>query len=201
MKRTLYIALAIAFFMEVIALTGCERGYVPLTEVEIQNIQSGELNAKKRILIDSALSLVGEVGYFWGGKSDAVGQDPRWGELRRVESEGSETTGSVMPYGLDCSGYVAWCYWQIGVAQEDVGTVTYDQFDKARHIDWSEIAPGDLVFKNTSAIRDNHVGICVGYLDGEPVFAHCSLSLGGVVVTGAGGVFRYARRPKAADEI
>ena len=183
--------------LEVTVLTGCAGGYEPISQAEIERIKRGETSAKMEVVLDAAVSLVGEVDYFWGGKSDAVGRDERWGEPADVESEGSVTTGSVRPFGLDCSGYVAWCFWQAGVPQEETGTVTYDQFDKSEEIEWSELRAGDFVFKNTSAVRENHVGICLGMLDGEPVFAHCSLSLGGVVVTRAGGVFKYARRPRA----
>ena len=30
-------------------------------------------------VISAAYSLVGKVGYFWGGKSTAIGEDPSWG--------------------------------------------------------------------------------------------------------------------------
>ena len=56
----------------------------------------------------SALSQVGRVGYFWGGKSLRMGPDPRWGMLTRVTSAGSDTSGLLLPYGLDCSGLVSW---------------------------------------------------------------------------------------------
>lgn len=45
-------------------------------------------------------------------------------------------------------------------------------------------------------IRGNHVGVCIGFNEkGKPVFAHCALGFDNVVVTPAGDVFRYARRP------
>ena len=67
--------------------------------------------------------------------------------------------------------------------------------------DWSEIDIGDLVFQNEYPEADsNHVGVCVGFFTGRPVFAHCSSTEDTVVVTTAGGLFRYARRPAALTE-
>ena len=40
------------------------------------------------------------------------------------------------------------------------------------------------------------IGICIGFDEaGAPVFAHCAAGFDNVVVTRAGDVFRYARRP------
>ena len=38
-----------------------------------------ELSPLRRAFVESGAALVGRVGYFWGGKSDAVGWDARWG--------------------------------------------------------------------------------------------------------------------------
>ena len=44
--------------------------------------------------------------------------------------------------------------------------------------------------------KGNHIGICIGFDEaGAPVFAHCAAGFDNVVVTRAGDVFRYARRP------
>lgn len=55
-------------------------------------------------VITAAYSLVGEVGYFWGGKSTAIGKDANWGNAEKVDAAGSPSTGSTRAYGLDCSG-------------------------------------------------------------------------------------------------
>lgn len=57
-------------------------------------------------VITAAYSLVGEVGYFWGGKSTTIGEDPSWGTAEKVSATGSASTGTVSAYGLDCSGFV-----------------------------------------------------------------------------------------------
>ena len=63
-----------------------------------------ELSEERRAVVERALSLVGKVNYFWGGKSLVFGWDERWGQLAKVTAEGSSTTGTYRPYGLDCSG-------------------------------------------------------------------------------------------------
>lgn len=68
----------------------------------------------QRTLAESALMLVGKVNYFWGGKSYTVGWDDRWGKPAEVTSPGHSTSGTTIPYGLDCSGFVLWCYIQLG---------------------------------------------------------------------------------------
>ena len=62
-------------------------------------------------MLKYALALVDKVDYFWGGKSLVLGWDDRWGELTEVTAEGSDTTGTEQPYGLDCSGFVDWAFY------------------------------------------------------------------------------------------
>ena len=59
-------------------------------------------------VITAAYSLVGKVGYFWGGKSTVIGEDPSWGSVEKVSADGSRSSGTLRAYGLDCSGFVTW---------------------------------------------------------------------------------------------
>ena len=59
------------------------------------------LSAERKKVIKAACSLVGKVNYFWGGKSSAIGWDSEWGKLKTVSAEGSKTTGTKRPFGLD----------------------------------------------------------------------------------------------------
>lgn len=63
-----------------------------------------DLSMERRMVVTYALALVDKVDYFWGGKSLVLGWDDHWGELTEVTAEGSATTGTEQPYGLDCSG-------------------------------------------------------------------------------------------------
>jgi len=157
---------------------------------------------QKTLLLHSAVSLVGKVPYFWGGKSKAHGWDSDWGKPTEVTSEGSSTTGTVRPKGLDCSGFVTWCFIQTGYSWEQavdlVGNGTANQFKLSDGIAWNDLQPGDLAFQNEPGDPEgNHVGICIGFdRKNEPIFIHCSSSENNVVATHADGVFEHARRPK-----
>ena len=128
--------------------------YVPLTAEEIDYAllrgQEAEAEEARLSVAQCAVSLVGKVHYFWGGKSSAMGEDPRWGELTEVTSAGSESTGTEKPYGLDCSGFVAWCFIQQGLSaaevEEQVGMGTWTQWDRTEGIAWKDLR-GILCFR------------------------------------------------------
>lgn len=67
-----------------------------------------ELSPLRRAFVESGAALVGRVGYFWGGKSDAVGWDARWAS-RSGHGPGQQHQRGDLPFGLDCSGFVSWC--------------------------------------------------------------------------------------------
>ena len=101
-------------------------------------------------VISAAYSLVGKVGYFWGGKSTKIGTDPSWGTAEKVSAEGSKSTGTIRAYGLDCSGFVTWAVingYQDQTMQAAVGDGTSDQWEKANVVTETDAQPGDLVFQ------------------------------------------------------
>ena len=113
-----------------------------------------------------------------------------------VTAEGSDTTGTTRPFGLDCSGYVAWVYISCGLSADQVDSVfgysTATQWKYTTAINW------DLVFFNVpGAAKGNHVGIIDGYDDaGKYLIAHCSSSRNCVIVTEAvSSGFHYVRQP------
>lgn len=73
---------------------------------EILKALPEDLSPERREVVKIACSLVGKVNYFWGGKSRVIGWDSRWGTLQKVWADGSSTTGTWRPFGLDCSGFV-----------------------------------------------------------------------------------------------
>ena len=152
-------------------------------------------------VISAAYSLVGKVGYFWGGKSAVLGVDPSWGATEMVSAEGSKSTGTLRAYGLDCSGFVTWAVingYQNQGMQDVVGDGTSDQWEKANVVSEAEAQPGDLVFqKGPEAGSDNHVGILCGKTDaGDWIAVHCSSGKNGVTVGEAySASFRYIRQP------
>ena len=152
-------------------------------------------------VITAAYSLVGEVGYFWGGKSTQIGKDSSWGSAEKVSAAGSASSGTVRAYGLDCSGFVTWSvingYLNQGM-QSSVGDGTSEQWENANVVSEQDAQPGDLVFQNgPEAGSNNHVGIICGKTDaGDWIAVHCSSSKNGVTVGEAyGASFRYIRQP------
>ncbi len=152
-------------------------------------------------VISSAYSLVGKVGYFWGGKSTTLGEDPSWGNAATVTAEGSPSTGTIRAYGLDCSGFVTWAVvngYQNRSMEFSIGDGTSDQWTKANVVSEAEAQPGDLVFqRGPEAGVNNHVGIICGKTEaGDWIAVHCSSSKNGVTVGEAySASFRYIRQP------
>lgn len=152
-------------------------------------------------VITAAYSLVGKVGYFWGGKSTTIGMDSSWGSAALVDAEGSKSTGTYRAYGLDCSGFVTWAvingFSNTGM-EGVVGVGTSDQWSNANVVSEADAQPGDLVFQNgPESGSDNHVGIICGKTDsGDWIAVHCSASKNGVSVGEAySASFRYIRQP------
>ena len=149
------------------------------------------LSAERKKVIKAACSLVGKVNYFWGGKSSAIGWDSEWGKLKTVSSEGSKTTGTKRPFGLDCSGFVTWSFINSGFSVNSIGHGTQGQIAKCSRISWSNAQAGDLAFYGDLS----HVGIVAGKdAAGNILVIHCSSGNNNVVITTNSG-FGFAARP------
>lgn len=151
------------------------------------------LSAERKKVIKAACSLVGKVNYFWGGKSSAIGWDSEWGKLKTVSAEGSKTTGTKRPFGLDCSGFVTWSFINSGFNASSIGHGTKGQIAKCSRISWSSAQAGDLAFYADLS----HVGIVAGKdAAGNILVIHCSSGNNNVVITTNSG-FGFAARPSA----
>ena len=152
-----------------------------------------DLSPERRAVVQHALSLVGKVNYFWGGKSLVLGWDSRWGQLREVTSDGSPTTGTYRPFGLDCSGFADWVFYNASGGEYILGHGggAAAQHRYCEQIGWGEAQPGDLVFYPD----DSHIGI-VGLRDvtGNLLIIHCASGRNNVVITDSSG-FMLVGRP------
>ena len=152
-----------------------------------------DLSMERRMVGTYALALVNRVDYFWGGKSLVLGWDDRWGEMMEVTAEGDDTTGTERPYGLDCSGFVDWAFYNAsgGSYIPGQGGGAAAQHGQCADIPWEEVQPGDLVFYP----EDDHVGIAAGR-DGQGrlLVVHCAAGVGGVTLSCSNG-FTQAARP------
>lgn len=150
------------------------------------------LSAERKKVIKAACSLVGKVNYFWGGKSSAIGWDSEWGKLKTVSAEGSKTTETKRPFGLDCSGFVTWSFINSGFNASSIGHGTKGQIAKCSRISWESVQAGDLAFYGDLS----HVGIVAGKdAAGNILVIHCSSGNNNVVITTKGG-FGFAARPR-----
>ena len=150
------------------------------------------LSAERKKVIKAACSLVGKVNYFWGGKSSAIGWDSEWGKLKTVSAEGSKTTGTKRPFGLDCSGFVTWSFINSGFNASSIGHGTKGQIAKCSRISWGSAQAGDLAFYGDLS----HVGIVAGKdAAGNILVIHCSSGRNNVVITTNSG-FGFAARPR-----
>ena len=152
-----------------------------------------DLSMERRMVVTYALALVDKVDYFWGGKSLVLGWDDRWGELTEVTAEGSDSTGTEQPYGLDCSGFVDWAFYNASSGRYIIGQGggAAAQHANCVDIEWDEVQPGDLLFYP----EDEHVGIAAGHdWLGRLLVVHCASGTDGVAISHRTG-FETAARP------
>ena len=134
----------------------------------------------RKELIRAALSLVGKVPYFWGGKS-GPGWNDAWNTPRLVTAAGSKSTGTIRPYGLDCTGFTDWVY------QTALGFSLYQgswrQWDNTYAITEAQLLPGDLGFMAVpGTVPVNHTLLYAGKdPQGRKLWIHCSSSKGVVM--------------------
>ena len=167
------------------------------TAALIRNLPE-DLSLEREAVVRTACSLVGKVNYYWGGKSLVIGWDSRWGELRKVTAAGSSTTGTYRPYGLDCSGFVDWVFYNQSGGSYVIGHGggATMQHSYCTEISWEDAQPGDLVFYPDNS----HVGIVGGRdANGELLIIHCASGYNNVVITGKEG-FTSVGRPQYYSE-
>lgn len=172
------------------ALIGDLRGVTIRAKDLIKSLPA-DISLERRKVIEDACSLVGKVNYFWGGKSLTIGWDSRWGSVQKVWADGSSTTGTYRPFGLDCSGFVDWVFYNASDKNYVIGHGggAADQHGYCTPISWDDALPGDLVFYPD----DEHVGIVAGYDGDGLLIIHCASSYNNVVITDASGFTSIGR--------
>ena len=168
---------------------GSNMDSLPLTDAQVTKYLAiarqtdPTLSPQRSQALAVGLSVVGKIGYFWGGKYSGTGWNPEWGTLKKVTAAGDHTTGTYQPYGLDCSGFVDWAYRTAGVTDKLQAGGTWHQYNATTPISASQLQPGDLGFM-LSGGRTTHVGIYVGKdSSGRRLWVHCQGGTGVVVGT------------------
>lgn len=154
-------------------------GSLAISNADVQAVVTAlpmDLSPDRKKAVETALQLVGKVNYFWGGKSYVIGWDSRWGQLTKVFSPGSPTTGTYRPFGLDCSGFLDWTLRNAGLPSDGhwyVGT-------NLTRVTQGEALPGDMALYPDAS----HIGMVVGRDSaGRLLICHCSSGRNNVVVT------------------
>lgn len=167
-------------------------GYVAgsgMTSEEIAAIIDtyGNLDATRTAICSDAMSFVGQIPYYWGGKAST----------KDYAANGFNTT--VAPdykgrnkKGLDCSGFVQWIIWRVTDVKLGVSTSTITA--GMQPISASELQPGDLGLMAVPGSASNHVGIFVGYNEsGQALWCHENSGAGNVSVNNT-TCFKYYYR-------
>ena len=181
--------------LENLDLLGGAIGNLAVTEADAKELLASlpaDLSAERREIIETACQLVGKVNYFWGGKSLVLGWDSRWGTTMQVTAPGSSSSGTYRPYGMDCSGYVDWVFYNATGGEYIIGHGggAAAQHSYCTTIAWAEALPGDLVFYP----EDSHVGIVGGRDEsGNLLIIHCASGYNNVVITGIEGFTSIGR--------
>ena len=121
-----------------------------------------------------------------------MGWDSRWGSLRKVTADGSPTTGTYRPYGMDCSGFADWVFYNAsgGTYVLGHGGGAMMQHGYCTSLTWTDALPGDLVFYS----EDTHVGIVAGRDESDYLLIiHCASGYNNVVITGLEGFTSIGR--------
>jgi hypothetical protein len=186
LKRTLY------------GVTGA--GQVPaITDAElIAFLNNLTCSPARKELVRVGLSLVGRVPYFWGGKS-APGWNEDWNKPRLVTAAGSSSTGTIRPFGLDCSGFTDWVY-KTALGHSLHSGASWHQWDNSYAITESELLPGDLGFMaQPGTVPVNHILMYAGKdSSGKHMWLHSASGAGGVVFNSPSYV-RFYRRVSGID--
>ncbi len=110
--------------------------------------------------------------------------------LQCVTAQGSPTTGTYRPYGMDCSGYIDWVFHNALDYVIGHGGGATMQHNYCTDISWDEVQIGDLAFYP----GDEHIGIVVGWDEnGDVLIVHCSSGYNNVVITGKEGFVSVGR--------
>ncbi len=154
--------------------TSLPSGKGALSEEQIKEIVEslGDVSEVRQEFVNYALNYVGQISYYWGGKPSVPGFSGNdFGKIIEEDYKGRNRKG------LDCSGFVSWCYWSVtGIKPPGMNTSDFTKGLRLRQISFSEIKPGDVGLISPPGAKSNHIGIFAGFDEqtGRAKWVHCS---------------------------
>ena len=146
-----------------------------------------DLSEERKALIHFALSSVGKVPYFYGGKAGVKGLE---GNHFGATISSSDYKGRNRK-GLDCSGFVQWAYWSSVDRSLDFASSTQELIGKGQKIKRSELKAGDLIIQPSG---ESHVVVFIKWTkDGKMLAVHENGTAGNISVDEVQANYPYYR--------
>lgn len=170
-----------------------------LTEEERQAVidkmreRYGDIGTARQSFVNFSLDYVGAISYWFGGKPSSKAWDSRWGTAApSSDPYYTYNTGKGRTVlGLDCSGFVGWCYWNAFDTQPGCSTANFTTSLGLPQTSFMNLQPGDIGLSSVPGSSSNHIGIFVGFDEnGKALWVHCNGSTANVAVNNYNG-FRY----------
>lgn len=162
----------------------------PLTEEEISKYLSSlpeDISDERKAVIKFALSSVGKIPYYWGGKASAASYEKN-GFGRVIEAD---YKGRVLR-GLDCSGWVQWVYWSAIGNRLNGASSTATLIGEGLKIKRSELQPGDIIVRVGA---DSHVVMFLQWAgNGNMIVIHENSGANNVSVSEVTANYPYYRK-------
>lgn len=151
--------------------------------------EDNTINNRRKHLLHRAISMIGKIPYQWGGKATNGDYDSRWWTIGE----------SGVQRGLDCSGFVQWCFMDpdilVSLTKINGLLSTQSILKTTTPIIETDLMPGDLgLLHNGTQNTTNHVGIYLG----NHYWIHCS-SASGTVVAEKTDIFKVFRKMPEND--
>ena len=163
----------------------------PLTEEEISSYLDklpADISEERKTLVRYALSSVGKIPYYYGGKASCRGFEGNGFGLVTGEAD---YKGRILR-GLDCSGWIQWVYWSALGDNLNGAASTSNLIGCGEKIRRADLKPGDIVVRPGT---DSHVVMFLCWADnGNMIAIHENSSANNVSVNEVTANYPYYRR-------
>ena len=162
-----------------------------------------DITEMRKALLYQAVSLLGRIEYFPGGRYDEMGLNPDWGMMTEVTDPDSPDYGTMQPLGLDSMGFIQWAYRNAsreGISDDSEDFVLNNEVDLSYEIPQG-LLPGDLMFlwnNDKTEIEDILMFVGFGSNDsydsfgkneGDAIWIHCIAEDAGLFAEDKSGVY------------